>query len=194
MRARKRVAVTRPETVGDHRGRRGKTHHPRRYPSPRWRDWDVYLVISAGGAGGGLARWGAGVMLPGTPGAIPWATLMVNATGSFLLGALMVWVLDVWPSSRYLRPFLAVGVLGGYTTFSTFSVQTRALLVAGEISRAFSYAVGSLAAGMLAVSAGIVVARALAGHPISRRARQNTGEEVTDGIGRPGLQTDRVRW
>ena len=51
----------------------------------------------------------------------PWAIFAVNVSGSFVLGLLMVYVLDVWPPRRFLRPFLAVGLIGGYTTFSTYA-------------------------------------------------------------------------
>lgn len=77
--------------------------------------WDVLLAISAGGALGSLARWGVGALVPWTGSTFPWATFIENISGGFALGALMVFVLDVWPPRRYLRPFLGVGVLGGYS-------------------------------------------------------------------------------
>lgn len=195
MRTRRRADAPRPDTVGEPVPGRG------RFRRHLLADWDVYLVIAAGGAGGGLARWGVGAALHTAPGAIPWGTLLINVSGSFLLGALMVCVLDVWPSGRYVRPFWAVGVLGGYTTFSTYTVEARDLLAAGEPARAFSYTVGSLAAGLLAVSAGIVLVRVLAGHPIGRMVREEfrkppreaPREEVTDEAVRPGMQADGVR-
>jgi fluoride exporter len=131
---------------------------------------DVHLVIAAGGAVGGLARWGIGELLPTRGGAVPWGTLLVNTAGCFLLGLVMVGVLQVWRPGRYLRPFLAVGVLGGFTTFSTYSAEVRDLLATAHYARAVSYAVGSLAAGLLAVSLGVAMARALAGLPTGSRA------------------------
>ena len=194
MRSNRRAATARPDTPGNRAVQRGPTR-PERRPArrPRSVDRGVYLAIAAGGAVGGLARWGVSVALPTQPGAIPWATLLTNVTGSFLLGALMVWVLDVWPSSRYLRPMLTAGVLGGYTTFSTFALETRGLLAAGQPARAFSYAMGSLAAGLLAISCGVVLARVLTGHPIRRRSRDLAPGGVTDEATRPGLQADGVR-
>jgi CrcB protein len=81
--------------------------------------------------------------------------------GEFALGFLMVFVLDVWPSHRHLRPFLAVGVLGGYTTFSTYMLDSRTLLADGHVLSAFAYVVGSLLLGLLAVSGGVLLARLL---------------------------------
>ena len=81
--------------------------------------WDLLLVVAAGGALGAAGRFGAAKALPSAPDEFPWSTFLVNATGCLLLGLLMVCALDVWPTSRYLRPFLGVGLLGGYTTFST---------------------------------------------------------------------------
>lgn len=74
----------------------------------------------------------------------------------------MVFVLDVWPSQRYVRPFLGVGLLGGYTTFSTYMLDARLLLGEGQVLTAFAYLGGSLLAGLLAVWAGIASARLIA--------------------------------
>jgi CrcB protein len=82
----------------------------------------------------------------------------------------MVFVLDVWPSQRYVRPFLGVGVLGGYTTFSTYMLDARLLLGEGQVLTAFAYLGGSLLAGLLAVWAGIASARLIALRP--RRSRR----------------------
>jgi CrcB protein len=121
---------------------------------------DVLVVIAAGGALGSLARWAVGEALPSGPEGFPWSTFVENCTGAFALGALMVLVLDVWPPRRYLRPFLGVGVLGGYTTFSTYMLDARGLLATGLEATAFAYLAGTLLVGLLAVWLGIVAARA----------------------------------
>jgi CrcB protein len=90
---------------------------------------------------------------------VPWSTVVINVSGCFLLGALMVLALEVWPPSRYLRPFAAVGVLGGYTTFSTAMLDTRSLVLAGRPVVAFGYLVGSTVAGLAAVVAAAVLTR-----------------------------------
>lgn len=121
--------------------------------------WDILLVVAAGGALGSLARWTIGQVLATPRDAFPWSTLLVNVGGAFAMGALMVWVLDVRPPSRLLRPFLGVGVLGGFTTVSTYLLDTRALVVAGHEVLAATYLFVSLAAGLAAVTAGSLLVR-----------------------------------
>lgn len=133
--------------------------------------WDVLAVIAAGGAVGSLARWGLGRAFAVPPGRFPWATFVTNVSGCLLIGALMVFVLDVWPPSRYRRPFLGVGVLGGFTTFSTYLLDTHGLLAARHPGTALTYLVGSLVAGLAAVWLGIWAGRAAVVAARARRAR-----------------------
>ena len=140
---------------------------------------DVLLVISAGGALGSLARWGVGELLPWSGDEFPWATFVENLSGGFALGLLMVFLLDVWPPHRYLRPFLGVGLLGGYTTFSTYMLESRDLLVGDEVATAFTYLAGSLAAGLAAVWLGILSARA-AVRVAQHRRRRRQARRPTD--------------
>ena len=135
--------------------------------------WDVLLVIGAGGALGSLARWGVGELLPWSGDGFPWATFVENLSGAFLLGVLMVLVLDVWAPRRYLRPFLGVGLLGGYTTFSSYMLEAHDLLAAGAVPLALGYLFGTLLAGLLAVWLGIGVARFAVRHPRRRRRRRH---------------------
>ena len=109
---------------------------------------------------GSLARWGVGELLPWSGEQFPWATFVENISGGLVLGTLMVFLLDVWPPHRYLRPFMGVGLLGGYTTFSTSMLESRDLLAGGEVATAFTYLAGSLVAGLVAVWFGIFSARA----------------------------------
>jgi CrcB protein len=125
----------------------------------RARPWDVVLAIAAGGALGGAARYLVNVVVPQA--GFPWPTFVENVVGCFLLGALMVFLLDVWPPNRYLRPFLGVGVLGGFTTFSAYTSETRALLMDGRAPAALLYLFGSVALGLLATWLGITTARVL---------------------------------
>jgi CrcB protein len=134
--------------------------------------WDILLVIAAGGAVGSLARWGLGEAFSGgRHGSFPWATFIENITGSFALAVLMVLVIDVWSPSRYVRPFVGVGVLGGFTTFSTYALDTRALVVADRAPLAAVYLFGTLAAGLAAVWLGIALARLSTTRAIRRRQR-----------------------
>jgi CrcB protein len=121
--------------------------------------WDVLAVIALGGALGSLARWGLGEAA-GTPaGEVPWATVVENVSGSLALGVLMVLVAEVWPSSRHLRPFAGVGLLGGWTTFSTYALDTRTLLAHDRPAAATLYVVGSFVLGLLAVLVGLRLTR-----------------------------------
>jgi CrcB protein len=130
--------------------------------------WDILLVVAAGGAVGSLGRWALTEAFPHGEGQPPWGTVVANLTGAFLLGALMVLVLDLWPSRRYVRPFLGVGVLGGYTTFSTYMLDARDLLATGQAVTAFGYLFGTLLGGLVAVWAGAVLARALVASAVRR--------------------------
>jgi CrcB protein len=89
-----------------------------------------------------------------------WSTMTVNVTGAFAIGVLMILVVDVWPPSPFLRPFLGTGVLGGYTTFSTAMLDLRTLLVGGAPGSAAAYLGLSLVLGLLAVWGGMVGTRA----------------------------------
>jgi CrcB protein len=124
-------------------------------------DADVLAVIGAGGALGSLARWAVSSALPYGNGDLAWATLVVNVTGSLLLGVLMALVLGPWAARRYVRPFLGVGVLGGYTTFSTYELDARGLLAAGHPAVALAYLLGSVLAGLAAIAVGLAAGRAL---------------------------------
>lgn len=141
-------------------------------PAPRRRrTWDVLAVIALGGGAGSAARFLVGQAFPASPTGFPWATFAVNVAGCFALGALMVFVLDVWPPRRYIRPFLGVGFLGGFTTFSTFAAEIVERLGNGAWTTADAYAADSLIAGLVTVWCGIALARAVAGLPVRRRGR-----------------------
>jgi fluoride exporter len=116
-------------------------------------------VISLGGAVGAVARYLIGVAWPTPRGSFPWATFVINVSGCALIGVLMVLVTDVWRRQRLLRPFLGTGVLGGYTTFSTYAVDVQQLVDAGKARTGLLYLAGTLVAALAAVSAGIVVTR-----------------------------------
>jgi CrcB protein len=121
------------------------------------------VVIALGGAVGALARYGVGLVLPTVPGRFPWGTFAINVVGCLLIGVLMVLVTDVFTGRPLLRPFLGVGVLGGFTTFSTYANEARGLLRPGSVPVAFGYLAGTLVSALLAVLVGMVVARRLWG-------------------------------
>lgn len=134
--------------------------------------WAVLGAISAGGAIGALARDAVTVAWPHQSGAFPWATFVINVTGCLLIGVLMVLVTEVWAAHQLLRLFLGTGILGGYTTFSTYTVDVQQLVAAGAARTALLYLAATLAAALAAVYAGITLTRlATRTHP-PRRGRR----------------------
>ncbi len=115
------------------------------------------LLVAIGGACGVMARYGIGKATMHSD-ALIWSTVGINIVGSFLLGLLAA---ENW-FSRDLREALGVGFLGGFTTFSTFSVQVVLDVDAGEPWRAFGYLVASVVGGIAAATCGFVLGRKLA--------------------------------
>ncbi|MBT2369458.1 CrcB family protein [Streptomyces sp. ISL-10] len=112
----------------------------------------VLAAISAGGAAGASARYGALLLWPAPQGAFPWAVFWVNVLGCALIGVLMVLVGERGRTAHPLvRPFLGVGVLGGFTTFSTYALDFTELLEREEAGAAVAYAGGTAAAALAAV-------------------------------------------
>jgi CrcB protein len=133
-------------------------------------DARTLAAIGAGGVLGAEARYGVGQGLPHAADAVPWSTVLINGTGCLLIGALMVIVLELTDPHPLARPFLGVGVLGGYTTFSTFAVDTDRLLHLHCYGRAVAYVVATVAACLGGVYTGTVAARLL-----GRRRPRDTG-------------------
>jgi len=135
---------------------------------------DLLAVIALGGALGSLGRWAIAEALPHAGSAFPIGTFLTNVSGALLIGILMALVLGPWSHTRYLRPFLGVGVLGGYTTFSTYALESRGIIASGAPATALAYLVVSIVAGLLAVALGLVAGRAL----IAAEARRH-GHEIS---------------
>lgn len=125
--------------------------------------WDLVLAVAAGGAAGAAARWGLTQAWPPSPGGFPWVTFAINVSGCLAIGALMVALLEVLRPGRYARPFLATGVLGGFTTFSTYAVEAETLLRHGHAPVALAYLFGTLVAALVATWAGLALARLATG-------------------------------
>ncbi len=121
----------------------------------------LLAAVAAGGVVGALARYGLGELLPHRPGEWPWATWLTNISGCLAIGVLMVLVTEVWPDRRYLRPFLGVGVLGGYTTFSTAMVDVRQQVQAGHAGLGLLYLGGTVLVAVVAVAVGWSVTMAV---------------------------------
>lgn len=111
---------------------------------------------------GATARYGIALRFPQRVGQFPWATFAINVTGCLLLGILVVVLAERFPPNRYARPFLGTGILGGYTTFSTYAVETVLLLKDHYIDRAVAYALASVVTGLAAAWLGIVIGRLIA--------------------------------
>ncbi|MEU8125561.1 CrcB family protein [Spirillospora sp. NPDC049024] len=137
-------------------------HVPRQRSELRDAPWAVLGAIAAGGALGALARYGLGSAFPHRVGEFPWAVFWVNVSGCLLIGVLMVLVTETWQAHRLVRPFLGVGVLGGFTTFSTYIVDVQEMVGRGAPLVGLAYLAGTLAAALAAVCAGVRVTRLLA--------------------------------
>ena len=120
---------------------------------------DILAAIAAGGALGAPARYLIGKAVHVSAGSFPWGTFWINVTGSFVLGVLLTLIVERWPPTRFVRPFVAVGFLGAYTTFSTFGVEADRLMSNGRIAVAAAYVVGSVLGAVAAVYLGISLAR-----------------------------------
>jgi fluoride exporter len=120
----------------------------------------MLLYVALGSAIGGVSRYLLGGlvqrMLDTT---FPAGTLLVNVTGSFLLGAIIRYALETPSLTPEVRAFLTIGFCGGYTTFSTFSYETMALLEDGEWARAGVYITASVVLSLIATFLGFALAR-----------------------------------
>ncbi|MFE2726020.1 fluoride efflux transporter FluC [Kitasatospora sp. NPDC059327] len=121
----------------------------------------VVAVVALGGAIGASARYGAGLLWPTVPGGFPWTTLAVNGAGCAVIGVFLVVITEGRPAHPLLRPFFGTGVLGGFTTFSTYAVDARQLLAQGRPGAGAAYLGLTLAVALSAVWAAAGVTRRL---------------------------------
>jgi fluoride exporter len=149
-----------------------RTSRPHRSSGPGAAD---IAVIAAGGGLGSEARYLLSAAFPAATG-FPWAIFAINVSGCFLLGLLMVYLLEVWPPRRFLRPFLGIGLLGGFTTFSTYAAGVMTLLTGHQPALADAYALSSIVAALLAVWCGMKTGRTLARLPAMIRSGHSGGE------------------
>ena len=123
----------------------------------------MLLVVAAGGVLGALARFQFGRWWPTPTPMFPWTTLLINVTGCLIIGAFTVLITERWSPHRLVRPFFGTGILGGYTTFSTYTVDLQQLVAAGAPRTGLLYLAGTLIAALLAVSAGLTLTRLATG-------------------------------
>jgi len=121
------------------------------------------LIVAAGGAIGATLRHLSGMAAMRLFGAgFPWGTVFVNVFGSFLMGLFIELAARRFGASQEVRLFVATGCLGGFTTFSTFSLDAMALAERGSHTLAAIYVIGSVVVGIAALFAGLALARGLA--------------------------------
>lgn len=150
-----------PDLGADERGEdRPATPPQRSVRKPHRAQWATLTAVSAGGVLGGSARYGIELALPVRGVGFPWGTFAVNVVGALVLSLVLVLILEAWPPRRYLRPFLAIGFLGSFTTFSTWMLEVHDLAAAGRIGLGAAYLGGSLFAGIAATALGLIIGRA----------------------------------
>ncbi|MFF2007564.1 fluoride efflux transporter CrcB [Streptomyces sp. NPDC058195] len=111
----------------------------------------VVAVVALGGVIGACARYGASSLWPTAPVGFPWTTLLVNVTGCAVIGVFMVVLSEAWSAHRLVRPFFGTGILGGFTTFSTYAVDIQRLVEGGQVRMGLEYLGLTLLAALAAV-------------------------------------------
>ncbi|MEU9239103.1 fluoride efflux transporter CrcB [Streptomyces sp. NPDC048385] len=139
---------------------------PRR--RPEWRGQaPVVAVVAVGGALGAVARYALALALPTATGGFPWATFWTNVIGCAVIGAFLVLITEGLSAHRLVRPFFGTGVLGGFTTFSTYAVDIQKLADHGRPAVALAYLAATLCAALTAVWCAAAVTRRV----LTRRQR-----------------------
>jgi fluoride exporter len=123
----------------------------------------AFLLVGLGGALGAMARYGTGVAVGHFwRNSFPLATLLINVIGSLAMGLLVGWLARTLPPGQNeIRLFVAVGILGGFTTFSAFSLDVMTLIERGDVVPAVIYALGSVLLSVLGLLLGLMIFRGL---------------------------------
>lgn len=116
-----------------------------------------WLMIAIGGAVGSMMRYGLGMIA--NQSGVPYGTWTANVAGSFLIGLFFVWGKEKGVLPDYVSLFLTSGLMGGFTTFSTFSLEVVTMALQGESFRALFYVLASIVMGLAAAYAGIRLGR-----------------------------------
>ncbi len=120
----------------------------------------IYLGVGVAGAMGAMLRYAVGrAFLAAGWLAIPYATLLVNVVGSFLIGFLVFALQDKWGMSENIKTMVVTGFLGGFTTFSAFSLETVTILEQGELVKGLLYIFLTLVLCLVGCAAGMLLAR-----------------------------------
>ncbi|WP_374119178.1 fluoride efflux transporter CrcB [Streptomyces odontomachi] len=145
------MAEARPPTVNDPPQSGAGLRVPVQRRGRRRGQGAVVAVVSLGGAIGACARYGAALLWPTATGTFPWTTLGVNVVGCAVMGVFMTVISEVWAAHRLVRPFFGTGVLGGFTTFSTYAVDIQRLVDDGHPRVAVAYLALTPCAALAAV-------------------------------------------
>lgn len=143
---------------------------------PRERQWDVTAAVIVGGILGAEARYGLSVAVPHAPAGFPWSTVYINIIGCFCLGILMSLLNQLSSPHRLVRPFVGIGIIGGFTTFSTFTVDAERLIEHHRAGVAGLYVLCTLVTAAAAVAAATIAAQ-LAGRYVYRRRLRRADAE-----------------
>lgn len=123
----------------------------------------AYIIVFLGGGLGAALRHGINLGVARMLGnGFPYATFVINVTGSFAMGLIAAWFAFKGDASQHWRLFLTTGILGGYTTFSTFSLDAALLCERDQFALAAVYVVGSVMLGLIGLFAGLALVRAMA--------------------------------
>ena len=122
---------------------------------------EVVLVVGLGGAVGAILRWWVGVLMSHLLAPVFLGTLVVNLAGSFLVGVLLIWFQGKLPINDVLRTGIVVGLLGGFTTYSAFSMETVNMMMAGLYGRASAYIVVTVVVCLMGTWAGVMLGRSV---------------------------------
>ena len=120
-----------------------------------------YFLVMVGGAVGAALRFALSRAVPMVAGVWPWATFAANVLGSLLMGILAFWMVRKGAQGEQVRLLLGVGVLGGFTTFSAFSLEMAQIIENGQLTMAFGYAITSVLVALTALFAGMALAKAV---------------------------------
>lgn len=134
----------------------------------RERQWDITVAVIVGGIIGAEARYGLSVAVPHAAAGFPWSTVYINIIGCFCLGLLMSLLNQLSSPHRLVRPFVGIGILGGFTTFSTFCVDAERLIEHHRAGLAGLYVLSTLITAAAAIAAATIAAQ-LAGRYVYRR-------------------------
>jgi len=136
-------------------GRRSQRRRDRR------RQVFIVAALGIGGVLGAVSRYALLLAMPTPNGHFPWGTFVINISGSAMLGLLLVLLLEQFSRGRLARPVIGTGVIGAYTTFSTYMVEAVQLIRTGHVDTAVIYVLSSVLLGLFAVWLGMIGARGL---------------------------------